>query len=208
MQSSSHSNDERDEFKLSFKPMQNNGSANFMTQSQSPSILMTGFHDNSNASANSNSLLQNTTPSNLSMFQPMNLNASATDSSPNINQSHGSHHLNASNLSMFQPMKAVAEANNTHSANMLNSSSLRHLPTDSEVIFYESVPIVVRSSAVESNTRNLTLRIEKMVQLPQNQQILSITLTYEVRFAMFLDFVVRPRSAFESSKSHISQYLQ
>merc|ERR1719295_966796 len=32
---------------------------------------------------------------------------------------------------------------------------------------------------LETNTRNLTLKIEKLVQLPQNQQILSITLTYE-----------------------------
>ena len=183
---SSISSDDRDEFKLSFKPMtQNNGSANFMNQSSS--ILMTGYHDN--ASANSNSLLQqNPTPSNLSMFHPvsnqsMNLNTtSVTDTLPH-NQSTNSHNLNASNLS-FNPMKTVVESNNTHSANMLNSS-LRHLPTDSEVIFYESVPIVVRSSAVESNTRNLTLKIEKVVQLPQNQQILSITLTYEVRFAIF-----------------------
>jgi len=174
MQPSSLSNED-DEFKLSFKPMtQNNGSQNFMTQS--PSILMTGYHENT--SANSNSLLHNTTPSNLSIFQPMNLNASGTDVSTNNNSNNNTRNLNASNLSMFHPMKAVPEANHSHSANLLNTSH-RHLPTDSEVIFYESVPIVVRSSAVESNTRNLTLKIEKLVQLPQNQQILSITLTYE-----------------------------
>jgi len=173
MQSASQSTEERDDFKLSFKPLsaQNNGSANFLSP-QSSSVLMTGYAEN--GSAHSNSMLPPATPSNLSVFQhSVNLNASSVH-----NQSAATAHLNASNLSMFHPpLKAVAEAS-THSAHLMNSSH-RPLPTDSEVIFNESVPIVVRSSALESNTRSLTLRIEKTVQMPQNQQVLSITLTYE-----------------------------
>merc|ERR1719361_470471 len=71
----------------------------------------------------------------------------------------------------------INDAQNNKS--MLNTSSHCHLPTDSEVIFYESVPIIVKVSMMETNTRHLTLKIEKLVQLPQNQSILSITLTDE-----------------------------
>ena len=164
-------NEEKEEFKLSFKPSSasmnmnntNNGSANqqwsssitntsnsmqypsqFMNQSSS-SIMLSGYnneHINNNKANNNNNMNNKTT-------------------------------VTSNNLSMFAPQMNLSMNDN------LNSSHC-HVPTDSEVIFYESVPIIVKVSMMETNTRHLTLKIEKVVQLPQNQAILSITLTDEV----------------------------
>lgn len=110
------------------------------------------------------------------------------------------------------PNKADTEQRDTQ-IHILNKS-LSHLPTDADVIFHKSVPIMVKSSMMESNTRLLTLKIEKMVQVPQNQHILSITLTdesdpfflYSLRVnendfhalksdqALLVDFAVFPKS--------------
>merc|ERR1719229_59341 len=74
---------------------------------------------------------------------------------------------------------SMNDNHNPMNKSLLNSSHC-HLPTtDAEVIFYESVPIIVKVSAMETNTRHLTLKIEKFTQMPQNQSILSITLTDE-----------------------------
>eukprot|EP01083_Nonionella_stella_P269405 911489_1 len=143
------SSDQKDEFKLSFKPSSinisgNNGShphwmtssintnfQNQFTNQSSSSILLSGFNDNSN----------------------------------NNNKSH-----NNNNTSIF---------NNTNNNNNIINTSISHLPIDSEIIFNQSVPIIIKTSMTETNTRNLTLKIEKIAQLPQNQNILSITLTDE-----------------------------
>ena len=160
---SSSLNEEKEAFKLSFKPSSslnmnntnlgsqwlststssNNTSHSFLNSNQSSSSIV-GLNDNNNHS-----------PSNMSMFNPMkNLNVIIPNESNNHN---------------------ISNTNN----NLLNISQ-SNLPTDAEVIFHKSVPIMIKSSMMESNTRQLTLKIEKLIQLPQNQQILSITLTDEV----------------------------
>ena len=166
---SSSVNEEKQEFKLSFKPssslnMSNNNlgsqwlsattsstntSHSFLNSNQSPSSVISGFNDNNNVNINASNHSQSNT-NNISMFNPMrNLNIIPNDNSNN---------------------------NNNNILNISQSS----LPTDAEVIFHKSVAIMIKSSMMESNTRQLTLKIEKLIQLPQNQQLLSITLTDEV----------------------------
>eukprot|EP01083_Nonionella_stella_P014118 39717_1 len=152
------SSDQKDEFKLSFKP-----SALSMNQ---PSLL-----NNNNGSANNNQWMSAST--NTSMhFQSQFLNQHSPSRSMLVQPENNM--TAKSNLSMFN----CSPLNDN--SNLLNTSSRRSsLVGDSEILFHESVPIIVKTSMMESNTRHLTLKIEKVVSLPQNQHILSITLTDE-----------------------------
>ena len=85
------------------------------------------------------------------------------------------------NISMFNPMNNLnLMVNDNDNKINKNNQSIINVSSDSEILFNESVPIHIRTSIIETKTRELTLKIEKMLQLPQNQQILSITLTDEV----------------------------
>eukprot|EP01083_Nonionella_stella_P269406 911490_1 len=89
-------------------------------------------------------------------------------SSINISGNNGSH-----------PHWMTSSINTNFQNQFTNQSSSSILLSDSEIIFNQSVPIIIKTSMTETNTRNLTLKIEKIAQLPQNQNILSITLTDE-----------------------------
>lgn len=145
---SSSVNEEKQEFKLSFKP--------------SSSLNM------SNNNLGSQWLSATTSSTNTS-------HSFLNDNNNNNNSNHSQ--LN-NNLSMFNPMRNsnIIPNDNNNNSNISQSC----LPTDAEVIFHKSVPIMIKSSMMESNTRQLTLKIEKLIQLPQNQHLLSITLTDQV----------------------------
>ena len=177
-------NEEKQEFKLSFKPssslnMSNNNNSNNHSNNNHGSQWMSSSSTSNNIS---NSFL-NQSPSSI-------LLSSFNDNSNNSNNSNNNNNNNnnstTSNMSMFNPMKNLNINDNNN--NILNTSH-SHLPTDTEVIFHKSVPIMIKSSMIESNTRQLTLKIEKIIQLPQNQQILSITLTDEVKLYYLVFFL-------------------
>jgi len=194
--------DEKQEFKLSFKPnasSSNNSSNNrasqwmstanassnsnnhsFLTASSisASSILTAANFDHRPKSANSTLGVAKSFNS-AALFVPspslqqlnchdataLNMDDAQSDSALNRNASHHHHHPHHSHSL-------------SHTINVLHTSH-SSLPGDADVIFHESVPIMFKTSLMESNTRHLTVKIEKMLQLPQNQQILSITVTDE-----------------------------